>query len=120
MRLRQIAPAIASIALIGSAMTGGVAVASTPKATGTTATSASPSAAECVYVEAAESVKIRKTKAVNGTALGLLPKGSKACSTGSTSEGGSYDLCGHKSKTWKPISYRGIRGWIPYYCTRGL
>ncbi|WP_327351180.1 hypothetical protein [Streptomyces sp. NBC_01304] len=116
MRLKLVAPAIASLALIGTALTGGVAAATTH-----TATAAKSAPAACVYVEAAESVKIRKTKAVNGTALGLLPKGSSACTTNNpNTTGGSYNLCGHRSTKWEEITYRGIRGWIPYYCTRGV
>ncbi|WP_329126966.1 hypothetical protein [Streptomyces sp. NBC_01465] len=58
---------------------------------------------------------------MNGLALGLLPKGSSACTTGTPiSKGGAYNLCGHSSSDWKGITYKGIRGWIPYYCTRGV
>lgn len=120
MRLKFIAPAALSAALIGTALTSGVATAGTPTTAHRTVV-AKAAAADCVYVEAAESVKIRKTKSVHGTALGLLPKGKAACTTGNRdTKGGSYRLCGHSSNKWEEIKYSGIRGWIPYYCTRGV
>jgi hypothetical protein len=122
MRPKLKAPTIASLALIGAGMTAGTATAAaahgaTQTAVATKAVSAASAvSAACVYAEAQESVKIRNSKKVNSTALGLFPKGKTACKVGATEEGGSYDLCGHKGKTWMKISYRGIRGWIPYYC----
>jgi hypothetical protein len=118
MRLKFLAPALASAALLCTAM-------STPALaadhSASAATTAAPAPAACVHVIAAESVKIRKSKAVNATALGLLPKGKSACTTGKpSSKGGSYNLCGSKDNTWQEITYKGIRGWIPYYCTKGL
>ncbi|MFJ9410031.1 hypothetical protein [Streptomyces sp. NPDC101393] len=116
MRLKFLAPALASAALLGTFL-------STPAAAAgaSATTAAAPAPAACVKVIAAESVKIRKSKAVNATALGLLPKGYSACTTGKpASAGGSYDLCGFKDNSWKEITYKGITGWIPYYCTKGL
>ncbi|MEU9116900.1 hypothetical protein AB0D04_35400 [Streptomyces sp. NPDC048483] len=116
MRLKFIAPALASAALIGTAMTGGVATASTPGTThtGTVATSA---AAQCPVIEAKESVKIRKSKSVSSTALGLLPKHEYGCSTGGSGSGGHYNLCGKKDAFYPEVKYKGIRGWVPATCT---
>ncbi|MFJ8466635.1 hypothetical protein [Streptomyces swartbergensis] len=70
------------------------------------------------YVKAHESVKIRKSKKVNSTALGLLPKGKKAkllkCSVDLA---GTYSLCGwDDDNRWHHISYRGIKGYVPLAC----
>ncbi|MFI9049058.1 hypothetical protein [Streptomyces sp. NPDC053427] len=117
MRLKFIAPAVASAALLGTALTSGVATASTPGTAHTAAVATAAAPASCVRAEAQESVKIRTEKKVGATALGLFPKGKTACIVGGlASEGGSYNLCGHKDNTWLKISYAGNRGWIPYFC----
>ncbi|MEU9123711.1 hypothetical protein AB0C96_28270 [Streptomyces sp. NPDC048506] len=109
------APAVVSAALVGTAFIGGTATAATPGAA-RQVVAAGTASASCVSAEAQESVKIRKDKKVSSTALGLFPKGAKACTVGSSQTGGSYNLCKHRDNTWTKISYRGIRGWIPYYC----
>ncbi|MFI0787843.1 hypothetical protein ACH4Q6_19865 [Streptomyces lydicus] len=117
MKRKTTAGIIASAALLGTALTGGAATAATPTAAHATAAAGTATAASCVYAEAKESVKIRNAKKVSATALGLLPKGKKACITGPSATGGSYTLCGEHSSYWMQVSYSGIKGWIPMMCT---
>ncbi|MFH8681438.1 hypothetical protein [Streptomyces lydicus] len=117
MKRKTTAGIIASAALLGTALTGGAATAATPTAAHTTAAAGTATAASCVYAEAKESVKIRNAKKVSATALGLLPKGKRACITGPSATGGSYTLCGEHSSYWMQVSYSGIKGWIPMMCT---
>ncbi|MFE5863188.1 SH3 domain-containing protein [Streptomyces virginiae] len=65
-----------------------------------------------------ESVKIRKTPAVNSTDLGLLPKGAKArYVTCPVTLAENYSLCGWKDDNrWSHITYRGIKGYVPFAC----
>ncbi|MCO6004479.1 hypothetical protein NE236_05740 [Actinoallomurus purpureus] len=68
-------------------------------------------------LRALESVKIRKTRSIHATALGLFPKGKTTPCLGLTYDGGSYSLCGRKNwPTWREVNYRNIRGWVPYAC----
>ncbi|MFG2498559.1 hypothetical protein ACGFSB_10150 [Streptomyces sp. NPDC048441] len=63
-----------------------------------------------------ESVKIRKTKSVHGTALGLAPKGKTVCKIANEKSSKWYDKCGQGSNQWNYISYRGTKGWVPTTC----
>ncbi|MEV0369760.1 SH3 domain-containing protein [Streptomyces sp. NPDC050636] len=114
MRLKFLAPAIASAALIGTAMTGGIATAATPGTTHTAAATKA-AAADCVNAEAQESVKIRKERKLNSTAVGLFTKGATTCIRG-RGTGQSYNLCNRTGNDWYKITYRGNTGWIPAAC----
>ncbi|MGW7079259.1 hypothetical protein [Streptomyces sp. NPDC054866] len=106
--------------VLGAAVLTGAVFASTPAVA---ASSASPAAsgggfaaAACHKQKAQESVKIRKTKSVNGTALGLVPKGKIVCKLKNEKARQWYDKCGQGSDQWNYISYRGLKGWVPTTC----
>ncbi|MFJ6751007.1 hypothetical protein ACIQNI_22880 [Streptomyces sp. NPDC091266] len=118
MRLKFLAPALASATLLGTFLSIPAAAAG---ASATTVTAAASAPADCVKVIAAESGKTRNAEAVNATALGLLPKGCSALTTGKPVRArGSYDLCGFKDDSWKETTYKGITGCIPSYRTKSL
>ncbi|MGW1379474.1 hypothetical protein ACWD6P_35125 [Streptomyces sp. NPDC002446] len=110
MRLKFTAATAVSAALIGTALTGGVAMAATPE-TAPTATAR----AACVHAEAQENVKIRKERKLSSTAVGLFTEGATTCIL-AKGTGQSYDLCKRKGTDWLKISYRGNTGWIPGAC----
>ncbi|MEV0117487.1 hypothetical protein AB0H77_30330 [Streptomyces sp. NPDC050844] len=110
-------PAIVTAALVGTAFTGGVAVAQTPSA---------PAAAAAAHncgngfsnVPALESVKIRSTAKVNGTALGVWHKGKRGdiCDNGKGWTGDPYTLCKKPSNKWYYGVFNGIKGYVPVTC----
>ncbi|MFH8295204.1 hypothetical protein [Streptomyces sp. NPDC018059] len=117
MRLKTLAPAIASATLAATVFTGGVAVAQTPSAP-VAATAAHDCGNGFSNVPAKESVKIRSTAKLNGTALGLWAKGGRGdlCDMAKKWTGQSYRLCGKSSNKWYYGVYRGIRGYVPVTC----
>jgi len=67
---------------------------------------------------AKESVKIRKSKKLKSTSLGLWPKGKMARQAScDDSNGQAYDLCGWEKKLWTYVNYQGTNGWVPAGCT---
>ena len=67
-------------------------------------------------LKAKESVKIRKTAKLSATAVGLLPKGKKACFI-DVADGGKSGACfSGTEKVWNKVSYRGMKGWVPSQC----
>ncbi|MFF2846844.1 hypothetical protein ACFVT5_10980 [Streptomyces sp. NPDC058001] len=117
MKLKLAATTIATVALVGTALTGGVAVAATP-----TAAPAVAAAHDCgngiTNVTAKESVKIRTTKKVNGTAVGLWLKGGRGdlCDNAKATVGEKYTLCGKTSDKWYWGDSRGVQGYVPAAC----
>ncbi|MFG3253816.1 hypothetical protein [Streptomyces sp. NPDC048172] len=67
-------------------------------------------------LKAKESVKIRKSARMSATALGLLPKGKKACFLKAAEAGKSGSCIKGTHDIWNKISYRGIKGWVPSQC----
>ncbi|MFJ8744704.1 SH3 domain-containing protein [Embleya sp. NPDC127516] len=78
-------------------------------------TSTAASCSSGMYVKAKTSLKIRATPTTKSTALGVFPKGSKACNI-SQSSGQSLNVCGKRSDVWQEIRYGTTRGWIPRAC----
>ncbi|GAB2834713.1 hypothetical protein [Streptomyces daliensis] len=124
MKRKLLGPALGTAALIGTALTGGVATAATPGAAAPTAAVTKAAAHSCskaiVNVPSKESVKIRKTMKVSGTALALWPKGKKGtvCDDGKASKGGSYKLCGKSSNKWYYVAYGNTKGFVPSACIK--
>jgi hypothetical protein len=77
--------------------------------------------AECdtgLKLWAKESVKIRKSRKLNSTALGVWPKGNTAKQASCKDVSGQgYDLCGWEKNLWTYVNYRGTKGWVPAGCT---
>lgn len=121
MNFKLLAPAVAAVALAGTTLTSGVAVAQTP--------SAPVSAAAAPYcgngltnVPAKESVKIRTTPKVRGTALGVWGKGQKGfiCNDGKSIRGEKYTLCGKTSTEWLYgiNNNTNVKGYVPRACMK--
>ncbi|MCO5998722.1 hypothetical protein [Actinoallomurus rhizosphaericola] len=86
------------------------------------------SAASCptYWLKALDNVKIRKSKKIKATALGVLPKGKRVCWDESET-GGTYHFkgacrTGYGSNNWwyriayKPKNHAKIVGWVPRDC----
>ncbi|AZM55703.1 hypothetical protein DMA15_26525 [Streptomyces sp. WAC 01529] len=118
MRFKLLGPAVTSAALVATAFTGGVAVAESPSAPKTAAAAAHDCGNGFSNVPAKESVKIRSTPRVNGTALGLWPKGKRGdlCDMAKKWSGDSYRLCGKSSNKWYYGVYGNTRGFVPVTC----
>ncbi|MEU0189465.1 hypothetical protein ABZ250_06340 [Streptomyces afghaniensis] len=105
---------------LGVATLAGLAFSSTPAVAAATAPSGDVSVrAACSAgekVKARESVKIRKTKSISGTALGLFPKGKTACSLKNEKAKWYDSKCGQGSDQFDYINYRGTKGWVPTTC----
>ncbi|MGV9882280.1 hypothetical protein [Streptomyces sp. NPDC003006] len=112
MKLRLLASALAvsAIALSGTALTAGTAAAATKPDCSRGLTN----------VPAKETVKVRTTAKVNGTAVGQLNKGRKAflCNDGKSFTGQSYKLCGKSSNKWLYVmpNDNNIKGYVPATC----
>ncbi|MFI6376858.1 hypothetical protein [Streptomyces sp. NPDC050546] len=112
--------------MLGAVALAGVAFTANPAVAAPTATASSGEVsvlAACQAgtgngkVKARESVKIRKSKSVSSTALGLFPKGKTACSLKNEKASKWYDdWCGQGSDQWDYISYKGTKGWVPTTC----
>ncbi|MFE0171935.1 hypothetical protein ACFWZ2_06430 [Streptomyces sp. NPDC059002] len=118
--MKKFASLLSVVAMTGATFAAGTAAAgaATPEAAPTAASSGT-CPGKGTYVKARESVKIRKTKKLNGTAIGLFPKGAKAKFNGCfVSYGQTYhNLCTwDEDSRWSPIDYRGMKGWIPTAC----
>ncbi|MEV0113483.1 hypothetical protein AB0H77_09575 [Streptomyces sp. NPDC050844] len=104
--------------MAGAAFVGGTGSA------GAAAPAAAPTGAKAAVcgkgdvVKAEESVKIRKERKLNSTAVGLFPKGAKAKWAACTvAYGQTYSLCGWENDNrWSYIDYRGTKGWVPTAC----
>lgn len=105
---------------LGVAALAGLAFSATPAVAAATAPSGDVSVrAACSVgekVKARESVKIRKTKSISGTALGLFPKGKTACSLKNEKAKWYDSKCGQGSDQFDYINYRGTKGWVPTTC----
>ncbi|CAM5310977.1 hypothetical protein SALBM135S_07034 [Streptomyces alboniger] len=106
------------------------AVAVSALALGTTALTAGTASAamkpDCsaglTNVPAKETVKVRKTTKLSGTAVGQVNKGRKAfiCNDGKSFKGQSYNLCGKRSSEWLYVDpYDGnFKGYVPRACMK--
>ncbi|MEV6756331.1 hypothetical protein [Streptomyces sp. NPDC051214] len=120
MRFTLLAPAVAAAALVGTTLAGGVAVAQTPTAP---VAAAAPSCGNgLTNVPAKESVKIRSTPKLNGTAVGLWAKGQKGfiCNDGKSIKGQKYTLCGKTSTEWLYgiTNSTNKKGYVPRACMK--
>ncbi|MET9759377.1 hypothetical protein ABZ016_10010 [Streptomyces sp. NPDC006372] len=106
---------LGAVALAGVAFTSAPAVAA-PAATASSGQVSTLAACQGEKIKARESVKIRKTKSVSGTALGLFPKGKAGCSLKNEKAKWYDDKCGQGSDQWDYISYNGTKGWVPTTC----
>lgn len=121
MKFKSLAPAVAAAALVGTTLTGGVAVAQTPSAP--LAAAAAPYCGNNISnVPAKESVKIRTTTKVGATALGLWAKGQKGtiCNGGDPIKGDKYTLCGKTSTEWLYgyTNSTNVKGYVPRACMK--
>lgn len=119
MKFKLLGPAVAAAALMGATLTSGVAVAQTSSAP--VAAMAAPSCGNgLTNVPAKESVKIRSTPKVNGSALGLWAKGQKGfiCNDGKSIKGEKYTLCGKTSTEWLYgiTNSTNVKGYVPRAC----
>lgn len=119
MKFKLLGPAVAAAALVGTTLTGGIAVAQTPSAP--LAAAAAPSCLNgLTNVPAKETVKVRKTATVNGTAVGQWNKGKKGfvCNDGKSIKGQKYTLCGKTSTEWLYGITNGtnVKGYVPRAC----
>ncbi|MEU6824017.1 hypothetical protein ABZ921_25585 [Streptomyces atriruber] len=106
------------VAMTGAAFAAGTATAGavTPDAAPTSV--ASKACGKGNPIKAKESVKIRKARKLNSTAVGLYPKGAKAkWAACEVKYGQTYSKCGwHNDNRWSYINYRGTKGWVPTAC----
>ncbi|GAA0337870.1 hypothetical protein NE235_34730 [Actinoallomurus spadix] len=98
-----------------------------PIASAATSSHSDVSAASCTYrLKARYNVKIRTSKKISATALGVLPRGKVVCSD-KFQKGGKYnfkgsckDRSGWKNYwdhiTYKPKGHAKIVGWVPSTC----
>ncbi|WP_405870041.1 MULTISPECIES: hypothetical protein [unclassified Streptomyces] len=114
MKLKSLGSALTTVVLVGTALTGTVALAGT-------ASAATPDCSSAIVgVKAKQSVKIRKSAKTSATALGVWGKGAKGglCNDGKAYTGGTYTACGKTSNKWLyggPNS-SNVEGWIPKAC----
>ncbi|WP_030815660.1 hypothetical protein [Streptomyces sp. NRRL S-337] len=65
--------------------------------------------------KAKETLKIRTSRKISGTAVGLIPKGATGCYEYGQ-EGQRYSYCGKSDNMWDYITYRGMKGYVPHSC----
>ncbi|WP_143589969.1 hypothetical protein [Streptomyces africanus] len=111
---KKVMGALGVVALAGLAFSSTPAVAAPVASSGDASVTAACSRGE--KVKARESVKIRKTKSISGTALGLFPKGKNACSLKNEKAKWYDSKCGQGSDQFDYINYRGTKGWVPTTC----
>ncbi|MEU5959496.1 hypothetical protein [Streptomyces sp. NPDC047525] len=121
MKFKLLGPAVAAAALVGTTLTGGIAVAQTPSAP--LAAAAAPSCGNgLTNVPAKETVKVRKTAKLNGTAVGQWNKGKKGfvCNDGKSITGQKYTLCGKTSTEWLYgiTNDTNVKGYVPRACIK--
>ncbi|MEV6809749.1 hypothetical protein ACH4NF_23840 [Streptomyces sp. NPDC017248] len=113
MKLKSLGTALTTAALVGTALTGSVAVAGTASA----ASLPRDCSKAIINVKAKETVNVRTSPKTTATAVGIWGKGAKGevCNDGKASKGGSYTACGKKSNLWY---YGGDKktGWVPKTC----
>lgn len=119
--MRKLTSLLGAVAMTGAALAAATApaVASTPERAAASAHAAStPACVKGQVTKAKESVRIRKSRKLKSTSLGLFPKGKKAkWAACSVEYGQEYSLCGwDKDNRWTYIDYRGTRGWVPTAC----
>ncbi|APY86208.1 hypothetical protein DCW30_00125 [Streptomyces alfalfae] len=106
------AVAVSALALVGTTVTAGAAAAATKPDCSRGLTN----------VPAKETVKVRKTAKVSGTAVGQINKGRKAflCNDGKSFKGQTYTLCGKKSSEWLYVDPNNgrFRGYVPRACMK--
>jgi uncharacterized protein YgiM (DUF1202 family) len=121
MRFKLLAPAVATAALVGTTLTGGIAVAQTPSAP-VSATAAPNCGNGLTNVPAKESVKIRTSPKLSATAVGLWAKGQKGfiCNDGKSFKGQKYTLCGKTSTEWLYgiTNSTNKKGYVPRACIK--
>lgn len=122
MRFTLLAPAVAAVALAGTTLTSGVAMAQTPSAPVSAAAAAPYCGNGLTNMPAKESVKIRSTPKVKGTALGVWGKGQKGfiCNDGKSIKGEKYTLCGKTSTEWLYgiNNSTNVKGYVPRACMK--
>ncbi|MCX5050450.1 MULTISPECIES: hypothetical protein [unclassified Streptomyces] len=116
MKFRSLGTALATAALIGTALTGTVATA------GMAAAATTPDCSSALTnVKPKETVNLRSSPKTSATALGTWGKGAKGgicTSDGKPVKGGSYTACGKTSDKWfygGPDS-SSVEGWVPATC----
>jgi hypothetical protein len=113
LKLKSLGTALATAALIGTALTGTVATAGTAAA----ATLPTDCSKALVNVKPKETVNVRTSPKTSATAVGIWAKGAKGavCNDGKSYKGGSYTACGKTSNQWL---YGGDtkNGWVPKTC----
>jgi hypothetical protein len=67
---------------------------------------------------AVESVKIRKGRTKDSTAIGLFPKDAKGSCEVTPWHGQMYTVCHKYNRYWHEVKYRGMRGWVPGTCLK--
>ncbi|MEV0125177.1 hypothetical protein AB0I16_27195 [Streptomyces sp. NPDC050703] len=106
------AVAVSALALVGTTVTAGTAVAAMKPDCSRGLTN----------VPAKETVKIRKSAKLNATAVGQINKGRKAflCNDGKSFTGQKYTLCGKTSTQWLYVDpYNGnYKGYVPRACMK--
>jgi hypothetical protein len=119
LHMRKLTSLLGAVALTGAVFAAGTASAGAAEPT-TARAAASAACWKGKTAQAKESVKIRKSKKLNATALGLFPKGKKGKYAGcEVSYGQTYTLCGwDKDNRWTYIEYRGTKGWVPSACEK--
>ncbi|MEU4999539.1 hypothetical protein [Streptomyces sp. NPDC021622] len=121
MKLRLLGPAIVTTALVGTALTGGVAVAQTHSTLIAKAAAAPSCLSGITYVKALQTMNVRKSASTSGTAVGTWDKGKRGyvCNDGKPITGKWYTKCGKTSNKWlyvRPYD-KNIEGYVPQYCT---
>ncbi len=106
--------AAVACALIGTALTGGSAMASTPVPTDVRTVQSGPTG----HGPTLEAVTLRAEPTTQSAALGVIPKGSKVL----IYEGavhGMYKACGKRGNLWLHVVDRmGAEGWVVRTCVK--
>ncbi|WP_158794986.1 SH3 domain-containing protein [Streptomyces sp. NRRL S-337] len=117
----KLASALSAVVLVGGTLAAGVGSASavTPHAPSTALQVPTASASGCYeHLKAKESLKIRKSPKLKATALGVFPKGKTATAKCQVEMGDYYHLCNDEDARWSYINYQGVKGWVPWICTK--
>ncbi|MDH6217525.1 hypothetical protein [Streptomyces pseudovenezuelae] len=121
MKLKALGTAAAAVALVGTTLTGGVAVAQTTARPAAVSAAALPTDCSKVLspIKPKESVNIRTSPKTSATAIGVWPKGKGGaiCNDGKSYKGGSYTACGKTSDQWYYGGYGSKTGWVTKTCT---
>ncbi|WP_327704594.1 SH3 domain-containing protein [Streptomyces decoyicus] len=127
MRKTRAKTAAVTLTLIGTTLTSGIAVASTPAATAAHATAGpTATAAESrfgyfpVYGRTLEAVTLRKMPSSSSTALGVIPKGVKLIAYEAELGHKNFKACGKLGRKWYRVGKDGtdIHGWVVADCLK--